>query len=72
VLEVGLKVLDGNAVEAVTNVADVEGADLIVRSAHGRSVLVDALLGRTAQQGARRATCPVLTVCPKRRRVKAN
>ena len=64
-LEVGLKVLDGNAVEAVTNVADVEGADLIVRSTYGRSALVNALLGRAVQRVVQRATCPVLTVYPK-------
>ncbi len=70
--EVGLQVLDGDPVEAVTNVADVEGADLIVMSTHGRSALVNALLGRTAQRVVQRATCPVLTVCPKRRRVKSD
>lgn len=66
--EVGLQVVDGSPVEAVTGLADVEGADLIVMSTHGRSAIANALLGRTAQRVVQRAPCPVLTVCPKRRR----
>ena len=64
---VELQVLDGGPVEAVTGLADIDGADLIVMSTHGRSAIVNFLLGRTAQRVVQRAPCPVLTVCPKRR-----
>lgn len=65
--EVDLQILDGSPVEAITELADVDGADMIVMSTHGRSAIVNFLLGRTAQRVVQRAPCPVLTVCPKRR-----
>lgn len=65
--EVELRILDGSPVEAITDLASSEGADMIVMSTHGRSAVVNFLLGRTAQRVVQRATCPVLTVCPKRR-----
>jgi nucleotide-binding universal stress UspA family protein len=66
--EVEKRVLDGPAVEAITELAEQEGADLIVMSTHGRSAIVNALLGRTAQRVVQQAPCPVLTVCPRERR----
>lgn len=65
--EVDLQILDGAPVEAITERADLDGADMIVMSTHGRSAIVNFLLGRTAQRIVQRAPCPVLTVCPKRR-----
>lgn len=62
------RVLDGPAVEAITRHAESRGVDLVVMSTHGRSAIVNALLGRTAQRVVQRAPCPVLTVCPKGRR----
>jgi nucleotide-binding universal stress UspA family protein len=62
------RVLDGPAVEAITDLAEKEGADLILMSTHGRSAIVNALLGRTAQRVVQHAPCPVLTVCPRGRR----
>lgn len=65
--EVVLRVLDGGPVEVITEEAEAFGADLIVMSTHGRSALVNALLGRTAQRVVQHASCPVFTVCPRRR-----
>lgn len=69
--EVVLQILDGGPVEAITRLADVAGADMIVMSTHGHSAIVNFLLGRTAQRVVQRAPCPVLTVCPKRRLAEA-
>ncbi|MEM9176532.1 MAG: universal stress protein [Myxococcota bacterium] len=66
-LGVELQIRDGGPVEVITAVAEAVGSDLIVMSTHGRSALVNFLLGRTAQRVVQRAPCPVLTVCPKRR-----
>ena len=62
------RVLDGQPVEAVTGHAAARNADLIVMCTHGRSAIVNALLGRTAQRVVQHAPCPVLTTCPERRR----
>ena len=67
--EVEKWVLDGSPVEAITGLAEREGADLIVMSTHGHSALLNAFLGRTAQRVVQRAPCPVLTVCPQSRHV---
>ena len=66
--DVEVFVVDGAAVEALVAHAEHRGADLIAMSTHGRSALVNALLGRTAQRVVQHATCPVVTVCPSRRR----
>jgi universal stress protein A len=46
----------------ITEVARQRGADLIVISTHGRTGLLHALLGSTAERVVRHATCPVLVV----------
>lgn len=63
---VSLDVLDGSPVAAVAEHARERGADLIVMSTHGRSALMNVLLGRTAQRIVQHAPCPVLSVCPRR------
>ncbi|MCP4907028.1 MAG: universal stress protein [bacterium] len=65
--EVEPRVLDGGAVEAITELAQERGSDLIMLSTHGRSALMNALLGRTAQRIVQHACCPVLTVRPPHR-----
>ena len=69
--EVEIHVLDGDPVTTVTRFAEEGEADLIVMSTHGRSAVVNFLLGRTAQRIVQRAPCPVLTVCPKHRQTTA-
>jgi len=66
--DVTTHVLDGGPVEAITELAEKSGADLIALSTHGRSAILNALLGRTAQRIVHHAPCPVLSVCPSRRR----
>ncbi|HPG25920.1 MAG TPA: universal stress protein [Myxococcota bacterium] len=62
--EVSTVVLDGSPVGAITQLAEERQAEMIVMSTHGRSALVNVLLGRTAQRIVQHARCPVLTVRP--------
>jgi len=62
--EVEFSVMDGDPVSVTTELARECDADLILLSTHGRSALVNALLGRTAQRIVQHAKCPVLTVRP--------
>jgi len=62
--EVETAVLDGDPVEVVTEFARDRDADLIVMTTHGRSAIVNAILGKTAQRIVQHAPCPVLTVRP--------
>jgi nucleotide-binding universal stress UspA family protein len=57
-----LHVVDGTPPDAIPALARRERADLIVMSTHGRSALMNALMGRTAQRIVQFAPCPVLTV----------
>lgn len=66
--EVETAVLDGDPVTVITDLARNRNADLILMSTHGRSALLNALLGRTAQRIVHHAPCPVLTVRPERRK----
>lgn len=61
---VEVAVLDGDPVSVTTDLARECNADLILLSTQGRSALVNALLGRTAQRIVQYAPCPVLTVRP--------
>jgi nucleotide-binding universal stress UspA family protein len=45
-------------------VAEQENIDLIVMATHGRTGILHALAGSTAERVVRHATCPVLTVRP--------
>jgi nucleotide-binding universal stress UspA family protein len=65
--ETEVLVLNGGAVSVVTELADERRADMILLSTRGRSVWIDALVGRTAQRIVQYAGCPVLTVRPHER-----
>jgi nucleotide-binding universal stress UspA family protein len=67
--EVETAVLDGEPVSVIAELAAHRDADLIMLSTHGRSAIVNALLGRTAQRIVQHAPCPVLTVRPQERAV---
>ncbi len=65
--ETEIRILDGGVVEAITGLAEERGSDLIVLSTQGRSAIMNALLGRTAERIVQHAGCPVLTVRPRHR-----
>jgi nucleotide-binding universal stress UspA family protein len=52
----------GDAVDEIIAYADEVSADLIVMATHGRTGLSHMLMGSTAEQVIRRASCPVLTL----------
>ena len=54
----------GDTVPEILRAAVGSRADLVVMGTHGRTGLGRLLLGSTAEQVLRRATCPVLTVRP--------
>ena len=60
--EIEAAVIDGNPVQAVTQFAAEQNADMILMSTHGRSALTNFLTGKTAQRIVQHAPCPVLTV----------
>jgi len=55
-------VRSGDAVEEIIQFAEEAGADLIVMATHGRGGLSHILMGSTAEQVIRKASCPVLTL----------
>ena len=50
----------------ISDLIEQRGTDLIVLSTHGRGLIGTLLLGSMAEQVFRHATCPVLTIEPKR------
>jgi universal stress protein A len=52
----------GAAVDEIIRFADETHADLIIMATHGRSGLSHILMGSTAEQVIRKASCPVLTL----------
>jgi nucleotide-binding universal stress UspA family protein len=56
------RLVTGDPAEAIVNVAEKEGCDLIVLGTHGRTGFKRLLMGSVAEAVVRRATCPVLTV----------
>ena len=56
------KLLVGDPAEAIIQVAESDGVDLIVMGTHGRTGLGRLLMGSVAESVVRRARCPVLTV----------
>jgi nucleotide-binding universal stress UspA family protein len=56
------ELLEGPMAEAIMNVAETRGADLIVLGARGMSSLEGLLLGSVSQKVIHHATCPVLVV----------
>jgi nucleotide-binding universal stress UspA family protein len=55
-------VRSGDAVDEIIQFAEEVDVDLIVMATHGRSGLAHILMGSTAEQIIRRASCPVLTL----------
>jgi nucleotide-binding universal stress UspA family protein len=66
-LVVNTMVRQSRPFDAILEVADEIGADLIVLTTHGRTGLDRALLGSTAEIVVRRAPCPVLVIREKER-----
>lgn len=58
----GLRILDGQAAEAVAAFAEGEGVDLIVMASRGESGLKQLFTGSVAQRVLSHASCPVLVV----------
>ncbi|RCK80767.1 MAG: Universal stress protein family [Candidatus Ozemobacter sibiricus] len=61
-LEISHAVRGGLTYETIIDEAQAKGVDLIIIGAHGESGFVDAWLGGTSYEVARKAPCPVLTV----------
>jgi universal stress protein E len=55
---------EGRAANKIIECAETIKADVVVMGTHGRSGLVHILLGSVAEEVARTAPCPVLTVRP--------
>ena len=60
----GALLVDGEAAEALIDVADDHGAELIVLGAVRDTSLATRLLGSTAEEVTRRVSCDVLIVRP--------
>jgi nucleotide-binding universal stress UspA family protein len=56
------RLAEGQAASAILDVAKESACDVIVMGTHGRTGLSRLLMGSTAEQVVRHATCPVLTV----------
>ena len=63
-LAITKSVRGGIVFEGIIQEACEQEADLIIIGAHGESGIVNAWLGGTAYEVARKAPCPVLTVKP--------
>ncbi|MBI5877662.1 MAG: universal stress protein [Chloroflexi bacterium] len=57
-------VCDGTVAEAILQIADAEGADLIAMSTHGRSGIARWLIGSDANKVMHGARVPVLLIRP--------
>ena len=55
-------VREGNAEEAILEVAQLWDVDLVVMGTHGRTGLKHLFVGSVAEKVVRKANCPVLTV----------
>lgn len=60
--EVHTEILEGDAAEAILNVADARKSDLIVMGSRGHGGLTGLLVGSTSQKVVAHAHCPVLIV----------
>ncbi len=55
------RLISGDPASAIVQLAEEEGADMIVMGTHGRTGLRRLLMGSVAEAVVRRAPCPVLT-----------
>jgi nucleotide-binding universal stress UspA family protein len=60
--EVHTEILEGDAAEAILNVANTRKSDLIVMGSRGHGGLTGLLVGSTSQKVVAHANCPVLIV----------
>jgi nucleotide-binding universal stress UspA family protein len=63
---VATKVKSGVPYEEILNFINKVKPDLLVMNIHGKSMVERALLGSTAERVIRGASCPVLTIPPKK------
>jgi nucleotide-binding universal stress UspA family protein len=56
------RLVTGEPAQAIVDLAEREGVDMIVMGTHGRTGLSRLLMGSVAEAVVRRAACPVLTV----------
>jgi nucleotide-binding universal stress UspA family protein len=56
------RIVEGDPVTEILAAAESMTADLIVMGTHGRTGLRRLIMGSVAEQVARRASCPVLTI----------
>lgn len=61
---VGGQVVVGNAADGILQFAEVEQADMIIIGTHGTKGLERILMGSTAEQVVKKASCPVLIFNP--------
>jgi len=61
-VEYATVVKSGHAVDTICEFVETEKIEMVITSTHGRTGLKHVMLGSTAEQVVRRATCPVLTV----------
>jgi nucleotide-binding universal stress UspA family protein len=64
--KVRYEVTIGSACDKIIEKAEEENADMIVMSTHGRTGILNALIGSVAERVVRLAVCPVLTVRPRK------
>jgi len=60
--EVHTELIEGSAAEAIIEVANTRGSDLIVMGSRGLGRITGAVLGSTSQKVVAHAPCPVLIV----------
>lgn len=60
--ELHKEILEGPAAEAILNVAETRGNDLIVMGTHGRGRFAGFFLGSVSQKVVANAPCPVMLV----------
>jgi nucleotide-binding universal stress UspA family protein len=60
--EIHTEIIEGDAAEAIIDVATTRGSDIIVMGSRGLGRLAGLLLGSTSQKVVAHAPCPVLIV----------
>jgi universal stress protein A len=61
-VEVEYRLMEGEPISTIVQVARETGADLLVMGTHGRGGLLRVLLGSVAEGVLREAPCPVMTI----------
>jgi nucleotide-binding universal stress UspA family protein len=61
-VDVEYRLMEGEAISTIVQVARETGADLLVMGTHGRGGLMRVLLGSVAEGVLREAPCPVMTI----------